>query len=141
MKGTRILLADPSRPTDLAVLRILHHATFPHDPHPVYRTGLWWIVWDGLDPVAFGGSLPKGVGGHYLCRAGVLPTARGRGIQVRLIRVRLKAAEEQGMDHAVSDCTLDNAASANNLIRCGFRVHWPINPWGLATSIHWRKEL
>jgi predicted acetyltransferase len=75
----------------------------------------------------------------YLSRAGVLPTARGKGMQKRMIRVRVKHAFAMGGSAVVTDCTADNVASANSLINCGFKLYFPENPWALSNSIYWIK--
>jgi GNAT superfamily N-acetyltransferase len=77
----------------------------------------------------------------YLARAGVYRDYRGKGLQARLIRVRERKARELGLTHMVSDTHKDNWASANSLIRCGYRMYQPDEPWALDNSIYWIKKL
>ena len=102
----------------------------------------WWFVYQigGDDPVAYAGlksSFTITCGG-YLCRAGVLPGHRGRGLQRRLIRVREARARRDGWAALVTDTT-DNPASANSLISAGFKLYAPERPWGLKNSLYWKK--
>jgi GNAT superfamily N-acetyltransferase len=75
----------------------------------------------------------------YLARAGTLEAFRGRGLQKKLIRERLKFAKDLGMTQAITDTT-DNVASANALIATGFRMFEPDDPWGLPNTLYWRKS-
>jgi GNAT superfamily N-acetyltransferase len=76
----------------------------------------------------------------YLCRSGVIPKARGKGLQRKLISVRLRFARARCMTWAISD-TFHNPASANNLIRCGFSMYEPSQPWGAKGTLYWRRRL
>lgn len=104
--------------------------------------GHWWIAYDGQLPIGFAGLLPsvKWSDAGYLCRAGVVRSHRGHGIQKRLIRVRERKARSLQWSWLVSD-TLDNPASANSLIHCGYRLFHPAKPWGLPGALYWRKRL
>lgn len=76
----------------------------------------------------------------YLCRAAVLPDYRGRGLQKRLIRVRIAKARRLGWRWLVTD-TRQNPASANSLIDCGFRMFEPSEPWSFSDACYWRLKL
>jgi len=123
-------------------LRALHTLTFRHDAHEDYLDGSWWIVWDGPEPVAFCGMRQSGTeaGSVYLSRCGVLASHRGRGLQRRLLRTRLAEAKRLGYRAAITTTYL-NTASANNLIRSGFRLYDPETPWGVGATCYWRKGL
>lgn len=109
--------------------------------HPII--GFWWIAYteDG-QPAAFASMKPsmRWQETGYLSRSGVLEQHRGRGLQKRLIRVRIRKARQLGWQWLLSD-TSDNPQSANSLIACGFRMYAPSQPYGLKTSIYWRKKL
>jgi GNAT superfamily N-acetyltransferase len=111
----------------------------PLDPH---TDGTWWIAHDEHGYTGFASIRPsmRWYDTAYLSRAGVLPHARGQGIQRDLIKVRLAYAKRNGYTWATSD-TFDNIPSANNLIACGFRLVRPTEPWGLPESLHWIKKL
>jgi GNAT superfamily N-acetyltransferase len=124
------------------VLRALHTLTFPADDHEDYTSGYWWIVWDGYEPVAFAGMRCSLTAGStaYLSRCGVMRSHRGQGLQKALLRRRLSLAKREGFGAAISTTYL-NTASANNLIRAGFRLYDPDEPWGSLGTCYWRKEL
>lgn len=105
----------------------------------------WWLGrgQDGT-PVAFAGARVlthpnRGLG--FLSLAGVLPSARGQGMQRRLIRVRIAWARALGLSGLVTYTSPDNVISANNLISCGFRLYRPQEPWGLASGIYLARRL
>jgi ribosomal protein S18 acetylase RimI-like enzyme len=100
----------------------------------------WWGAWDGSELVGYAGGRLIDTGAYYLSRAGVVPEYRGRGLQKRLIRVRVARARKLGAPRVVTYTNPINAASNNSLIACGFKT---TKPWETATSewLHWRKVL
>lgn len=124
------------------VLRRLHRDTLPGDRFPNFKHGWWWLAWLDDEAVGFAGMNPSArwADAMYLSRAGVLPKARGRGIQRRLIRAREQFARTHGMRWLISD-TRNNPASANSLIRAGFLTYEPAKPWGFRTATYWRKRI
>ncbi len=126
------------------VLRHLHRTTFPGDKYPDFNLGYWWLVYHDAQPVAFAGLHPsfnyEDTG--YLCRVGVLKAHRGLGLQRRLIRVREKKARALGWRFMVTDTTVENPASANSLIRCGYKCFWPgTQTWRAEGTIYLKREL
>lgn len=104
--------------------------------------GHWWVAYDGDQPVAFAGLAPSKStpGAGYLCRAGVLPSHRGQGLQRRLLEARERKARALSMPALVTD-TFDNPHSSNNLIKAGFRMYEPQAPYGRLGTCYWRKPL
>jgi GNAT superfamily N-acetyltransferase len=122
----------------------LHAVTFPDAPKINPELGHWWFVYRGRELAGFAGMCkhedPARTG--YLERAGVLRAHRGHRLQLRLIRVRERRARKNGWNSIVTDCTADNSASANNLIRAGYQVFVPKFMWSWKKkSIYWRKSL
>jgi GNAT superfamily N-acetyltransferase len=104
--------------------------------------GRWWLAYHNGVPVAFAG-LKKSAsepGALYLVRSGVIEGHRGRGLHMRLIRVRERWARKHGWRGLRTDTT-DNHRSANNLIRAGFRIFAPELLWSFPRAIYWRKDL
>jgi GNAT superfamily N-acetyltransferase len=106
------------------------------------KNGWWWIAYcdgrlAGFAAMMQSSKIPEAV---YLARAGTLEAFRGRGLQKKLIRERLKFAKDLGMTQAITDTT-DNVASANALIATGFRLFDPDDPWGLPNTLYWRKSI
>ncbi len=102
----------------------------------------WWLAEDGSEPIAFACFVPSVRSLHtaYFARSGVLPSARGNGLQKRLIRSRAAYAKRHGYVWAITDTT-DNPASSNSLISCGFRLYQPAAPWAFAHSLYFRKKI
>jgi GNAT superfamily N-acetyltransferase len=123
-------------------LSALQAICLPYDQPVDTNFGSWWIaVEDGKD-VGFAGLVRtvSWIDCGYLCRAGVVPTYRGRGLQKKFICVRLRQAKALGWKWVITDTT-DNLASANNLIACGFKLFQPTKPWGFKNALYWRRKL
>jgi GNAT superfamily N-acetyltransferase len=120
----------------------LQRICLPYDQPLDTNFGSWWIAsQDGRDIGSAG--LVRSVSWidcGYLCRAGVVPTHRGQGLQKKFIRVRIRQAKALGWKWLISDTT-ENPASANSLISCGFKMFEPSKPWGFKNSLYWRKKL
>lgn len=115
---------------------------FPDDdPADGLDEGYWWIARRGDEPAAYAGMKPQGWGMVYLCRAGVMPAHRGHGLQSRLLRARCAYARSLGMTAAITDTTMTNRPSANNLIRAGFTLYRPTWQWATPESLYWWKTL
>jgi GNAT superfamily N-acetyltransferase len=114
----------------------------PADKPAATSVGCWWVVYDGDKPVGFAGMYRSRRWGDagYLCRSGILPAYRGRGLQKRLIRVRERKARKAGMTWLISD-TYENPPSANSLISCGYKTYQPVAPWAGDGTTYWRKKL
>lgn len=82
----------------------------------------WMLVVDGAPVGVALSSAAEGVA--WLSGAGILPAARGRGLQGALVRARLAWAAAQGCDLAAS-ATEPGTASQRTLERNGFRVAYP----------------
>jgi len=123
-------------------LAALQKICLPYDQPIDTNFGSWWIASkDGRD-IGFAG-LVRSVSWTdcgYLCRAGVVPSYRGQGLQKKFIYVRIRQAKALGWKWLISDTT-ENPASANSLIRCGFKMFEPSKPWGFKNTLYWRKKL
>jgi GNAT superfamily N-acetyltransferase len=124
-------------------LAVLQQKCLPGDTPSDTTTGWWWIVYDALNlPCAFAGLIPsvRWTDTGYLCRAGVLSSHRGQGVQKRLIRARIRQARALGWEWLITD-TYQNPASANSLIATGFKMYEPSQPWGAKETLYWRLKL
>lgn len=131
------------------VIRELHDHVFgdsaPNISAEEAARGHWWLAYavdGGRDLAGFCGLTPtyadETLG--YLKRAGVLRPHRGQGLQRRFVRVREAKARRLGYRSIITD-TSDNPSSANNLIKCGYRMFTPENPWGFRHTCYWEKNL
>lgn len=124
-----------------AGLHALQKQCLPHDAACVpLESDVWFLAYLGRDLVGFSVVRPltREPGVWYLARAGVLPSARGCGLQVRMIRARVRAAKSAGAKCVISDCTNSNPASARSLMRAGFKPYWPQHRWAMRHSIYWK---
>jgi GNAT superfamily N-acetyltransferase len=124
-------------------LTVLQQKCLPGDTPFDTTQGYWWIVYDSLNmPCAFAGLVPsvRWLDTGYLCRAGVLPSHRGQGVQKRLIRARVRQARALGWNWLITD-TYQNPASSNSLINTGFKLFEPTKPWGANGTLYWRLKL
>ena len=121
----------------------LHRLTFfDGAPLPEFVLGHWWLGLHETNPIAFAGMVPstRAHNSGYFCRIGVLKKHRGNALQLRLTRALESRARRNGWSSVVSDTT-DNPASANNLIRAGYRLYQPSYPWGYPNTLYWRKSI
>ena len=125
------------------LLAVLHLECFPSDELPDFEIGWWWIAYDEKkSPIGFAGLYPsvQWAKTGYLCRAGGVESARGKGVQKALIKARLRFARKLGYEWLVTD-TRRNPASSNALISCGFKLYEPSSPWGFRNSLYFRQKL
>lgn len=139
----RIRAVDISKIYWRNILAGLQLKCLPYDEIFPSIEGWWFVAFEKrLGAVGFSGMVLSSqfTDCVYLCRAGVLPYHRGRGLQKRLIQARLNKARKMGMNWAVTD-TYDNPASSNSLISAGFKLYDPSRPWGMEGALYWRKKL
>ena len=133
---------DTSVLSNVEVLNKLQKECLPGDSIYNVSNGWWWVIYDNDIPIGFCGVSPSSrwLDCCYLCRAGVVRSFRGRGLQKKLIRAREKMARKLGFAWAISD-TYYNPASSNSLISCGYKLYEPLHPWGAKGTLYWRKKL
>lgn len=114
---------------------------FPDDARYPLAGASWWLATgpDGTASGFAGAKLWELDGYVYLARAGVLPGARGQGLQKRFIRARVRWARKQGALGCYT-YTIANPASTNSLISCGFRAFEPSYRWGGNNATYWIKR-
>lgn len=119
----------------------LNSLLFPNDHQPTEPSTVYWLAYDVDGPCAFAAACPDEMDNTtlYLSRCGVLPRARGLGLQKRLIRARLAFARRHGYLSAVTDVWMALPRSLNSLTSCGFNVYQPAHPWAFKTSLYLHK--
>ena len=123
----------------LALIEWLEAQCFPVDEAVEDKEDIvWWMVTDDTErPVAY-----AGLKGNYLCTCGVLPSARGKGLQKKLIRARVRQAKKHGVPLVITYTVHDNPASMNSLITCGFKTYEPDYAWaGRKNVVYFFKDL
>lgn len=125
-----------ARKRDLLIA--LHTLTFPEDAQPSWREdGLAWVVYQGKDPVAFLYAEPIVDPMWYFSRVGVMPAARGQGLQGRLMALMEKTLKGK----LLISTTYENPASANRFVAAAWKTYIPTERWGAAGTIYWYKDL
>lgn len=114
----------------------------PNDLPVPSSEGYWWVAKAGDNVHAFAClKVCVGMPYGYLARSGVYPASQGQGLQKRLIRARENYARKLGLTHMVCDTARTNYASSNSLIRCGYKLYQPIEPWAFPDGNYWIKRL
>jgi predicted GNAT superfamily acetyltransferase len=115
------------------------------DKSSVWKSGgEYWGAYDGEGNLVGFGGLVRSVRWSdvvYLHSAGVAMSARGNGLQRKLIRARVHWAKAHGFCWATTDTVVYNPISSRNLIRCGFLPYWPRYRWATDQSCYWSKKL
>lgn len=120
---------------DLDAVSEMDRVCFPTDSaidEDTLAHSVWWFAELEGRPVAYAGLLCQHPGtaqvGAYekafLCRAGVLPEARGTGLQVRLIRARVAFAKRVGVPRVYTYVATCGVASMRSLVKCGFLPYY-----------------
>lgn len=101
----------------------------------------WWVILDKYgNIISYCGCLfTQGI--CIFVRAWVDKRYRGKGIQKKLINVRIKAAKRYDCHTAITYTTPDNYGSMNNLISRGFRLYAPEYQYGGKEMIYFIKYL
>lgn len=127
------------RTDDLRTVEELHRRCLPGDEFDL--EGQLWLAYAGDKPVAFCSARKlKHENAVFLSRAGVLPCARGAGLQRRMIHARVRWAREIGARTCITYTVFDNHPSIVNLLRSGFQFYVPHYRW--AGDVHYfRRDL
>lgn len=102
----------------------------------------WWIAYDDDKPIGYAGmTIHPTWKCMELVRAAVIHEYRGLGLQRRLIYARERQARKENIFRSVTYTSCDNFVSANNLIKCGYRLYKPVNKFGVANALYFEKKL
>lgn len=126
---------------DWRIIAALDRVCFPTSEAPKFDDGtIWLLARDGMQPLGYAGLKVYEPGSAYLNRAGVLPQYRGKGLQKKLVKARLRLAKKLGVETVVTYTMSHNHASSNTLISCGFRLYEPKFPWvGTEEVLYWKR--
>ena len=98
----------------------------------------WWVIEDAGQIIAYCGSLySEGV--CIFVRAWVYKPYRGKGLQSKMIKTRLKAAKR--CFKAITYVYYDNVHSINNLIKNGFLTYTPQYGYAGKEFIYFYKDI
>ena len=129
------------RTNDICLVKRLDESIFEEGLYGM-EEATWWIAWHKGTPVAYAGVMEHTKNYAYLCRAGVVPEARGHGLQRKLIRKRVEYAKSLDYKGVVTYTIFHNNPSSNNLIKEGFLLFDPLDPWSVEDEpvLYWIKE-
>lgn len=122
-------------------LRMLdQHIVFPGCNNEFQKNREWWVMQDvsGMIIAYCGCLLSQGV--CIFVRAWVHSSVRGKGLQRKMIKARIKTAKET-CQVAITYTTKDNIASINNLIKEGFLIYIPQEKYSGTEVLYWRRQL
>jgi GNAT superfamily N-acetyltransferase len=128
-------------------IEIADRICFPDDDPIPLAGSYWWVETDedkAARVLSYAALRPLGSGVAFLERAGVLPCARGRGSQRRLISARTRYARRLGVRVVVTYTSPTNIGSAVNLVREGYEPFVPEYQWAGAYGTeanYWRRTL
>ena len=123
-------------------LNLLDRELFDGSPVFPKDGSYWWFVYCDDEIVGFAGlTYYNELKSAFLSRVGVLPSARGLGIQKRLIKARERQAIKDGYNRIISYTSRDNIASANNLFSCGYKLYIPKWEWGIRLGLYFEKKV
>lgn len=129
------------RTYDDELIDSLHERIFPSDEAP-RQWDAAWIAYEDDSPVGFATVKVADEGSSaFLQRAGVSSSARGAGLQRRLIRVREQWARRQGIKAMLTYTTYENHASISNLLKSGYRFYTPAWHWAGPDVHYYQKRL
>jgi GNAT superfamily N-acetyltransferase len=142
----RVRITQVRRLSDLDNIVEMHKQLFVDkvEEIPSFEKGAWWVLSVDGEPAGFAGIHPSRWWDKtaYLCRVGVLEEYQGHGYQKKLIKSREKWARKQGYSWVVTDAALDNPASSNSLISCGYKLWRPHYRWaGYEPALYWKKHI
>ena len=122
----------------------MHKETFPNDEFDYTVDTEAWLVFDENNkPVGFCTIRPVKTDKDtvFLSRAGLLFSARGKGLHKRMITVRLNWARKYGFKMCITYTTRDNFTSFHNLQKAGFLLYYPDSLYAGKDCLYWMKEL
>jgi GNAT superfamily N-acetyltransferase len=131
------------RPSDQKGVDLVCKECFSYgEGRALSRATASWVAVAGEGVVAFAcaRAIPAQATA-YLSLSAVIRPWRGQGLQLRLVRARLAWARKEGLLWAVTYTAEKNLPSANSLIRAGFRLYQPAQPWGLPHALYFRRHL
>lgn len=137
---------------DADVLEEMDRHCFPGDhPYGLFRwdRGVCWIAVEGdrnhhytePRPQGYIAAHPMARGRWFFSRVGVMPAARGAGLQRRLMAVLERYGRRQGWRELVTYTAGFNGYSTENILRCGWRTYEPRRSYVGWDVVHLRKRL
>ena len=136
-------------PDDIDAIEEADRVCFPHDaPYPVeWSKNVSWVAYE-TNPVTKAEELAGYLSAHpirrgvlFFSRVGVLPWARGYGLQRKLMAALEKHARAEGYRELVTYTVGRNGYSTANILAWGYRTYEPRKSWVGYEVVHLKKRL
>ena len=139
---TYVIEAIPAVGGYVDAIQRMDRVCFPGSGPVSFDGAFWWFALDeDKVPVGYASLSYFPTGNAFLSRSGVLPKARGNGLQRRLVRARERQARRDGYERVVTYTSVTNVHSSNTLIDCGYTLYIPPYEWGLKGAIYWERKI
>lgn len=131
------------RTRDLDLIAKLNNRAefFPEDPIKPDDNSTWFLARLNGEIVGWAGCDLHADGTAKISRTGVFKAFQGRGIKQRLVKTMERYVKRQGCKTMTSYCAYWNLASANSLIKSGYKLRKPSYVKHDGQWLCWRKEL
>ena len=116
------------------------HTVFPGCNDEFQKNRDWWVQLNEEQKIiAYCGCLYN-QGICIFIRAWVDRSARGKGLQKKMIKARIKSAK-QTCKTVITYTTADNIHSINNLIKTGFILYEPVYKYSGPNVLYWTQKI
>ena len=122
-------------------LRVLDAEVFFECGNEFKENRDWWVLVHKNKIIAYCGCLYSTDNVCIFVRAWVHKPYRGKGLQKRMIDLRLRAAKKNGCSAAITYTLTNNYPSANSLIKYGFKLYEPSYKWAGKDVLYFKKML
>jgi GNAT superfamily N-acetyltransferase len=126
---------------NIPLVEVIHSEIMPFDRLP-FEAAVFWLVWNQCyDPVGYCALTIIDPEIVFLSLCGLLPEARGNGLQKRMITVREKWARRNGYRVMITYVLKSNPHSYENLIKRGFMLYIPEYEYIDGPVFYFKKDL
>ena len=136
--GKRFFL---KRVTDVDKVIEIFFTISPEDDWPGRETSLYWILYDKDKPCGVSIATPIDKNVLYAAFGGLTRSARGKKLHRRLIAVRERYGRANGFTKLITYTLTTNGPSIYNLLKNGYKIYDPQNPYQGTDVVYFIKDL
>ncbi|MBU6408049.1 MAG: GNAT family N-acetyltransferase [Alphaproteobacteria bacterium] len=129
---------------DVDALEAMDRVCFPGD-HPyglwTWDRGVCWIAHHAGEAIGYSAAHPMKRGIWFFSRVGVMPAARGWGLQRKFLATLERHGRREGWREIVTYTVPLNGWSTRNILAAGYRTYEPKKSYVGYQVIHMRKKL
>ena len=128
---------------DIEAIETADRVCFPFDAPYIFgwEKNVSWVALEKDDLQGYLAAHPLRHGVWFFSRVGVMPGARGQGLQRKLMAVMEKHARREGWREIVTYCAGHNGHSTRNILAAGYRTYEPRKSYVGWEVVHMRKRL